>query len=195
MVHVLLCGKPVAPHQTASCGTRAVCRGQPCQRSAQLKSRLSGGTLGGIVKQHDRSWPRLLAFLAITTLAWSLALAAVLAGVTVAIAGGGPPQSPDDTQLDTTGPGQIFFGVITDSRCGPRHPDSKPTASECARTCVRGGSRYMIVKGDRTYELAGGRLHLDLFAGQRVTLTGVLDGDTIKVRSASPQGADGGRQR
>ena len=58
------------------------------------------GRLGGIVKQHDRSWPALVAFFAVTTLAASLLFAAVLAGVTVAIAGGGPPQNSDDQQID-----------------------------------------------------------------------------------------------
>jgi hypothetical protein len=51
---------------------------------------------------------------------------------------------------------------------------------------VRNGSRYIIVDGDRIYELAGNLGQLGQFAGQRVTLIGVLNGNTIKVSSEPP---------
>jgi hypothetical protein len=148
-----------------------------------------GAALRIILRRNDRSWLTLLTFFAVTTLASSLALAALLAGVTVAIAGGEAPQvsaSPDPTI-----PSQTFSGVITDARCGSRHRNSNQSASECARACVRDGSRYTVVDGDKNYELAGNLSHLDSFAGQRVALTGVLDGNTIKVSSASLQVFDG----
>jgi len=153
------------------------------------------GTLGEalriIVRRKDRLWLTLLAFFAVTTLASSLALAALLAGVTVAIAGGEAPQVQVDTQVDPTIPSQTFSGVITDARCGARHRNSHQSASECARACVRDGSRYTVVDGDKNYELAGNLSHFDLLAGQRVALTGVLDGNTIKVSSASVQSFGG----
>jgi hypothetical protein len=144
------------------------------------------GRLGGIVKQHDRSWPALVAFFAVTTLAVSLLFAAVLAGVTVAIAGGGPAQISDDQQIDPAAmPSQAFSGIVTDARCGPRHKDSQRTASDCARMCERNGSTYVIVDGDRNYELAGNPRQLDQWAGQRVTFRGILEGNTIKVNAES----------
>ncbi len=149
------------------------------------------GGIGGIVKKHDRSWFRLLAFFSITTLASSLVVAAVLAGFTVAIAGGEPPQISNDQNngqnVDPIVPGQTFSGIITDARCGPRHTDSEQSASGCARMCVRNGSKYVMVDGDRKYELAGNLGQFDRFAGERVSLTGVLDGDTIRVSSGSLQ--------
>jgi hypothetical protein len=131
------------------------------------------------VKQHDRSWLTLLAFFAAVTLASSLVFAAVFAGVTIAIAGGEPPQIADDPQVDPGVPGQTFAGIITDARCGSRHTDSEKSASACARMCVRNGSRYVIVDGDRNYQyqLAGNQWQFDRLAGQRVSLTGVLRGD------------------
>ena len=146
------------------------------------------------MKQLDRSWLALVAFFAVTTLASSLVFAAVLAGVTVAIAGGESPQIPGEPQVDPAVPGHTFSGVITDAQCGPRHTDSGQSASECARTCVRNGSRYIMVDGDRNYELAGNSSQLSQLAGQRVTLTGIFNGNTIKVDSASLQGA-GERKR
>lgn len=147
------------------------------------------------MKQHDRSWLTLLAFFAVAILASSLVFAAVLAGVTVAIADGESPQIPDQQQVDPTVPGHTFSGIITDAHCGPRHTDSGQSASECARTCVRNGSRYIMVDGDRNYELAGNSSQLSQLAGQRVTLTGVFNGNTIKVDSASLQVAGERKQR
>jgi hypothetical protein len=49
---------------------------------------------------------------------------------------------------------------------------------------VRNGSRYAIVNGDKEYELVGELWQIGQFAGQWMTLTGVLDRETIKVSSA-----------
>lgn len=148
------------------------------------------------MKQHNRSWLRLLAFFTVTTFALALICAAVLAGFTVAIAGGEPPRISDgQNNVDPTARGQTFSGIITDARCGPRHADSEQSASGCARMCVRNGSKYIMVDGDRNYELAGDPLQLDRLAGERVTLIGVLSGDTIKVSSASLQAEGESGQR
>ena len=135
------------------------------------------------MKQHDRSWLGLLAFFTVITLALSLVFAAVLAGVTVAIAGREPPRISDNQNADPIVPGRTFSGIITDARCGPRHADSEESASGCVRMCVRNGSKYIMVDGDRNYELAGNSSLFDRFAGERVSLIGVLNGDTVKVSS------------
>lgn len=147
------------------------------------------------MKNRNRSWAGLLAFFCVTTLALSLLFAAVLAGFTIVIAGRQPPQISSDRDVNPTAPGQTFSGVVTDARCGPRHVDSEQSASGCARMCVRNGSTYVIVLGDRDYELAGDPSLFDRFAGERVTLVGVLTGGTIRVSSVSPQAEGGGDQR
>jgi len=149
--------------------------------------------LPGIVKWRDRSWLALLAFFALTTLASSLALAALLAGFTVAIAGD-PSQSPDDRAAPAV-PSATFSGVVTDAHCGPRHTATEESASECARMCVRNGSRYIIVDRDRSYELAGNLTQVGDLAGQRAILTGVLEGNTIKVNSANSPSASERKQQ
>jgi len=147
------------------------------------------------VKQSDRSWLSLLGFFSVITLGSSLIFAVVFAGVTAAFAGGESAQALADQQVDPLMPGQTFSGMITDSHCGSRHTDSKNTASECVRMCVRKGSRYILVDGDRNHELAGNPEQFGQLAGQRVSLTGVLSGGTIKVSSASPQVAKIGESR
>ncbi len=137
------------------------------------------------MKQRDRSWLTLLAFFAATTLASSLLLAAVLAGVTVAIAGAEAPQYADGPQFDPIVPSQTFSGVITDARCGARHTDSEKNASDCARQCVQHGASYTIVDGDSSLVLVGDPHQFSQSAGQRVTLTGILVGNTIEVNAES----------
>lgn len=141
------------------------------------------------MKHTNRSWLSLLGFFAVLTLASSLIFAAVFAGVTAAIASGESAQTTDSQQVDPLVPAQTFSGMITDADCGSRHTDSKKSAAECARMCVRNGSRYVMVNGDKNYELTGASQQLDKLAGQRVNLIGVLSGDAIKVSSANPAAA------
>lgn len=142
--------------------------------------------------QAERSWLSLLGFFAVITLGSSLIFAAVFAGVTAAFAGGESAQASDEQQVDPLVPGHVFSGMITDSRCGSRHTDSRRSASQCTRMCVRDGSRYILVDGDRHYELTGASAQFDQLSGERANLTGVLTGGTIKVSSARPQAAKGG---
>jgi hypothetical protein len=136
------------------------------------------------VKQTNRSWLSLLAFFAVITLGSSLIFAAVFASVTAVLAGGESAQASDDQPVDPLVPGRTFSGMISDSHCAARHVDSGRSASECARMCIRNGSRYVIVNGDTRYELTGPPGQFDKLVSQRVTLTGVLSGGTIKVSSA-----------
>jgi len=134
------------------------------------------------VKQQNRSWFSLVSFFTVTTLGWSLLLAAVLAGATVVVAGREAPSAEDQTGENN----KAYSGVITDAHCGPKHSDSERGASECARMCVHNGSRYTIVDGDKKFEVTGNLAQFDEFAGQRVSLFGVLAGNTIKVVSIGP---------
>jgi len=125
-----------------------------------------------------------------TTLGSSLLLGAVLASVTVALAGSESPQVSDPLQSEPDVPRQSFSGVITDSQCGPRHKSSAEGAADCVRSCVRGGSRFILVSGEKSYKLDGNLTGLSEVAGQRVRLVGVLNKDTIQINPASPLAAD-----
>jgi hypothetical protein len=146
------------------------------------KNRTADRTLRGIVKQHDRSWFALIAFFLLTTLASSLVFAAVFAAVTAAI--GDSAQTGDELQVDPLVPGQNFSGIVSDAHCGSTPEDSEKNASDCASICLRNGSRYAIVNGDKEYEFAGELWQIGQFAGPWMTPTGVLDRETIKVSSA-----------
>ena len=142
------------------------------------------------MRQHDRSWLKLIAYPALSTLASSLLFAAVLASVTLAIAAGEPPHAPDEQPADPAVPAQIFSGIITDSHCRSRHTDPQKSASECVRMCVGNGSTYMIANGDKEYALAGNLEQVGQLAGQRVSLVGVLKENIINVSSVITETAN-----
>ena len=79
-----------------------------------------------------------------------------------------------------------FTGEIGDAMCGAKHAGGESPA-ECTRACVKQGSAYALVVGDKVYKLKGGdAAALDKLAGEKATVTGTLDGDTISVASVAP---------
>jgi hypothetical protein len=138
----------------------------------------------GLVSNKNRSWLSLLGFCLTCVLASALAVAVVLAGVTLVLAIG---QSTFEAAASTL-PTQTLSGVISDSNCGARHnPALGKSPAECTRACVRRGASYVLVDGDQTYVLRGKPSAFDRLAGQRVQVIGALDGDTVRVKSIAAQ--------
>lgn len=142
-----------------------------------------------MIKQ--RSWISLIGFCMGAVLLASLALAAVVAGASVALASH-PHEGVAEEGRDVTPAipapeaGTTFTGLVTDSHCGARHMrTSHQNAAECARACFRRGASYVLVDGDRRYTLVGGETALSKLAGERVNIIGTRQGDAILVNSAS----------
>ncbi len=77
---------------------------------------------------------------------------------------------------------QTYEGVITDTHCGARHaPGIGQSAADCTRQCVHAGERFVLIDGDSAYVLEGDMMLLKKMAGQRVQVTGKLNGRTIAV--------------
>ena len=83
---------------------------------------------------------------------------------------------------------KAFEGMVTCSRCGPKHSTKVDQNAEvCVRVCVHGGASFALVSGDSLYVLDGDLVALKKLAGQRVRVLGALHGNTIKVASAEAQ--------
>ena len=75
-----------------------------------------------------------------------------------------------------------WSGTISDSNCGAKHVSDN--AAECTRACIQKGASYALVSGSSVYVLKGGdAAALDKLAGERATVSGTLDGNTIQVAS------------
>jgi hypothetical protein len=117
----------------------------------------------------------------------ALGLAVLFAGAAVAFAvsDGGKPAGAA-TRAAANPRARVFAGVITDDRCGARHDrDSGMNPTECTKMCVRNGSKYVLIQGNRRYALEGDESQLGGLAGQRANVAGTLDGNTLKVDSTS----------
>jgi len=86
------------------------------------------------------------------------------------------------------GRSQTLTGEVSDAMCGAKH-EMPGNAAECTRGCVKHGSKYALVVGDKVYTLetsdktALGKLN-DL-AGAKAKVTGEVAGDTITVKSVA----------
>ncbi len=83
---------------------------------------------------------------------------------------------------------QTFSGVITDSMCAlGSHERMRmgPTDAECARACVIAhDAEYVLYDGKVAYALSD-QAAPEKFAGQKVTVTGVLDAASKRIRVES----------
>lgn len=73
-------------------------------------------------------------------------------------------------------------GTISDSMRGTRHMISDDDA-KCVRACVKNGAQYSLVVDQTVYLLKGRSNELDEFAGQVVTVTGMVDAAVLQVAS------------
>jgi hypothetical protein len=78
---------------------------------------------------------------------------------------------------------QKISGTVTDSMCGKKHMMQGATAAQCTRECVKSGSDYALVSGDKVYTLKGNNAQIDKFAGVSVIIEGETSGNTVTVQS------------
>jgi hypothetical protein len=77
---------------------------------------------------------------------------------------------------------QTFTGEVSDAMCGAKH--GIPDKAACTRACVKKGSNYALVVGDKVYTLQADEAakdKLDKLAGEQAKVTGTASGDTIQV--------------
>ena len=86
------------------------------------------------------------------------------------------------------GKSQTLTGEVSDAMCGAKHEmPGKP--ADCTRACMKHGSKYALVVGDKVYTLeTSDKAALDKLndlAGAKATVTGEVDGTTIAVKSVA----------
>jgi hypothetical protein len=84
---------------------------------------------------------------------------------------------------------RTFAGEVSDAMCGAQHM-MEGSKADCARACVGKGSKYALVVGNTVYTLDSSDKkildQLNRLAGEKATVSGAADGDTIKVSSVVP---------
>ncbi|MGB9195961.1 MAG: hypothetical protein WCB53_03450 [Terriglobales bacterium] len=83
---------------------------------------------------------------------------------------------------------KTFTGEVSDAMCGAKH-QMPGAAADCTRACVKHGSNYALVVGDKVYTLSTSDQaeldKLDKLAGAKAKVTGEVDGTTINVKSVA----------
>ena len=89
---------------------------------------------------------------------------------------------------------KTFTGEIMDSQCAEMGShdnmmkgEHASNAKECAIACVKAGGKYALYDpaAKKAYQLDDQKKAKE-FAGQKVTVTGKLDGDSIQVSKIQP---------
>lgn len=73
-------------------------------------------------------------------------------------------------------------GTVSDAMCGKKHMMKDASAAQCTRECVKSGSDYALVVGDKVYTLKGDKAQIDKFAGEKVVVNGDVEGSTVSVK-------------
>jgi hypothetical protein len=89
---------------------------------------------------------------------------------------------------------QTWKGAISDSACGASHAKmlaehkNLTTDRACTLACIKGGSKYVFVSDGKVYNIANqSNKDLAARAGEPVTLTGSMSGDTITVTKVAKE--------
>ena len=84
---------------------------------------------------------------------------------------------------------QDFTGRVTDAMCGAAQHNMVGKGADCIRGCIRRGSRYALVVGDKVYALdtndKSALAELDKLADHQATVTGQVKGNVIAVASVT----------
>ncbi len=78
---------------------------------------------------------------------------------------------------------KTLTGIVSDALCGKTHMMQGASAAKCTRECVKAGTDYALVVGDKVYTLKGDKAAIDKFAGASVVVKGKLSGNTVTVES------------
>jgi hypothetical protein len=86
------------------------------------------------------------------------------------------------------GKSQTLTGEVSDAMCGVKH-EMPGKAADCARSCVKHGSKYALVVGDKVYTLETSDKNaldkLNDLAGSKARVTGEVDGTSIAVKAVA----------
>jgi hypothetical protein len=82
---------------------------------------------------------------------------------------------------------KTWNGTLSDAKCnGKHHPAEHGSQADsdhdCVTKCIEGGSKYVLVSGGKTYQIANQDFaDLKAHGGHKVALTGEMKGDAITV--------------
>src|SRR5207244_11297650 len=97
-----------------------------------------------------------------------------------------PASTPETSKpSDASAVPKTLTGTVSDAMCGAHHMEKDKSPAECTRDCVKKGTKYALVVGEKVYTLDGHEAELDKLAGERATVKGSLMGEMVMVESVT----------
>jgi hypothetical protein len=83
---------------------------------------------------------------------------------------------------------ETLSGTVGDSMCGAKHEAAAASDVACIKKCVKGGASPIIISLGKVYQLSAESQKKAMpLLGDKVTVTGKLDGDTFDIASVRKQ--------
>jgi hypothetical protein len=80
---------------------------------------------------------------------------------------------------------ESMSGVISDANCGAKHAAAAASDAACVKSCIKRGAAPVLVSDGKVYKIsADSQDKVKELAGQKVTVVGKVEGDTITIESA-----------
>jgi hypothetical protein len=80
---------------------------------------------------------------------------------------------------------ETWSGTISDSMCGAKHEAASASDAACVKKCVKGGAAAVFISDGKVYQIAAkSQSKVMPLLGEKVTLKGKMDGDTIEIATA-----------
>ena len=82
---------------------------------------------------------------------------------------------------------ESMSGTISDANCGAKHAAAAASDTACVKSCIKRGTAAVLVSDGKVYKIsADSQDKVKELAGQKVTVNGKVEGDTITIESAEP---------
>jgi len=80
---------------------------------------------------------------------------------------------------------ESMSGTVSDANCGAKHAAATEKDAACAKSCVKRGAAPVFVSDGKVYKIApDSREKVAALVGEKVTVNGKVDGDTVTIESA-----------
>ena len=77
-----------------------------------------------------------------------------------------------------------WTGFVADAMCGAKHTGAGAGDAACSQKCIKGGADPVFVSDGKVLKFdAASVAQAKALAGEKVTVTGTLKGDTVTVES------------
>ena len=82
---------------------------------------------------------------------------------------------------------ESWTGTISDEKCAAKHEAASASDAACVQSCIKRGGAPVFVSGGKVYKIsADSKDKVMSNLGQKVTVTGKIDGDTVTVETVTP---------